>query len=264
MKYLCLGPSALGGFAILGFLKAIEDSFNDLEEISGCSSGSLIGLFYLITKSITKTFDIFLEIPIKDITEYSIENLFLKYGFISHDKILNHLRKYTTYTFKELYKETKIKFHVAAFCIEKQMNVSFSVDTHPDLEVAQAVCMSISVPLLVSAYKFGDHHYIDGGTFETAPMSPFLSKKSSDILVVKMSKNDSREVKIENIKDFLKATLNMIISKTEITFPDVPNIYEIPLDDVDIFDFHGMTYEQKVKLFLRGYHRALTHSGLAK
>ena len=264
MKYLCLGPSVLGCFAILGFLKAIEDSLDDLEEISGCSSGAIIGLIYLLSKSITKTFDTILETPIKELTDYKIENLLSNYGFIAHDNILKYLRKHTKCTFKELYKKTKIKFHVAAFCLEKQMNVFFSVDTHPDLEVAQAVCMSISVPFLFSAYKFKDQHYIDGGIFETVPLSPFLNKKSSDILVVKMSRNESHEIKIENIKDFLSATLATVISRTEITFPDVPNTYEIPLDDVDIFDLHGITHEQKVKLFLRGYHRALTHSGLAK
>lgn len=265
MKYLCLGPSGLGGFAITGFLKAIEHHLSDVEEISGCSSGAILGFLYIIHKSVTKVFDLLLEVNIKELTEYNIENFLCNYGFISHDKILKILRSYSTCTFKELYDKTKIKFHVAAYCLEKQMDVYFSVDTYPNLEVAEAICMSISIPVIISSYKFNDHHYIDGGTFETIPFSPFLSKNPNDVIIIKMSKSDlPSEFKIENLKDYLKIAIFTMISKTEITYTHIKNVHKVVIDDIDIFDFHGITYENKIALFLKGYHRALTHSGLAK
>lgn len=268
MKYLCLGPSSLGGFSILGFLKAIEHHLSDLEEISGSSSGSMIALFILITKSVTKTFDIFLDVKIKELTEYNIENLLNDYGFISHVKIKEYLSKHCDLTFKELYEKTKIKFYVSAYCVERQTNVYFSVDSHPDLKVVESICMSISVPFLMSSYKFDGYHYIDGGTFESIPMMPFLNKKPSEIICIKILPvhEVSEIIEITNIKDFISNVFTTLVNKTQITFNHNAIIYEIPLvkEDGNIFDFHGTTYEQKVKLFMKGYHRALTHSGLAK
>jgi predicted acylesterase/phospholipase RssA len=42
MEYLCIGPGAMGGFSILGYLKNIENSLNNIKEYSGASAGAIL------------------------------------------------------------------------------------------------------------------------------------------------------------------------------------------------------------------------------
>ena len=45
MEYLVIGPGAMGGFSMLGYLKTIEKSLDNIKEYSGASAGSIIVVF---------------------------------------------------------------------------------------------------------------------------------------------------------------------------------------------------------------------------
>jgi predicted acylesterase/phospholipase RssA len=267
MKYLVLGPAALGIFALTGFLKAIEHRLDDLEEISGASSGAVLGFLYLTQgRSVSKAFDVTLETPYKELAKYNLNSFLTDYGFISHTDILKYMLDISPDTFQELYEKTKIKFHVAAFCAETGKTEYFSVDSHPNLRVAEAMCMTISVPFIFSTYRLNGMHYMDGGTIESLPGNPFLKYPPEDVVCIKMTRQmgTGADKKIENLFDYIGRFMGNAISYSTYTYENLKNIYEIPLDDVDIFDFPGVTYDTKVRLFIRGYQRALSHSGLAK
>lgn len=270
MKYLVVGPSALGMFAILGYMKAIEDQLEDLEEISSASSGSFIALAYLANneRSVSRVFDISLELPFNDYARYKLSNFIKNYGFISHDQIRHYITQHISDdTFGQLYEKTKIKFHVSAFCAETGKTEYFSCDTHPAMHVADAVCMSVSIPFLFSAYRYNDNHYIDGGTVESLPLGPFLKYPADDIMCIKMSKelvNVKSGTKIKSLIDYLMCFMRNAIAYSTINYDNIKNVRVIDLDDVDIFNFKGLTYDTKIKLFIRGFQCALSHSGLAK
>ena len=56
MKYLVIGPGALGLFSFIGLLHKIKHTLDDVEEISGASAGSLIGLFLSLNKETDEIF----------------------------------------------------------------------------------------------------------------------------------------------------------------------------------------------------------------
>jgi len=267
MKYLGLGPGGLGIFALSGFMKAIEHQLDDLEEISGASAGAVLGFLYLTQgRSVSKAFDVALGTPYKELAKYNLNSFLTDYGFIPHTAVLKHMLGISPDTFQELYEKTKIKFHVAAFCVESGKTEYFSVDSHPDLQVAETMCMSISVPIIFSAYRFNGRHYIDGGTHESLPVNPLLKYPAEDVIYIKISNQREGGVdrKIENLSDFLGRFLGCAVALSTYNYENLKNIHEIPLDDTDTLDFAGVTYDTQVKLFIRGYQRALSHSGLAK
>ena len=45
MEYLVIGPGAMGGFSMLGYLKTIEKSLDNIKEYSGASAGSILVVF---------------------------------------------------------------------------------------------------------------------------------------------------------------------------------------------------------------------------
>ena len=45
MEYLVIGPGAMGGFSMLGYLKTIEKSLDNIKEYSGASAGAILVVF---------------------------------------------------------------------------------------------------------------------------------------------------------------------------------------------------------------------------
>ena len=115
MKYLVLGPGAMGIYAIIGRLKRIHKDLRDVQEISGASAGSILALFLALGMSVDKILRISLSFDISEFVKVNIELFFNKFGFVDVDPIRQKLIEICgcNPTFKEL----KKKIYVAAFCL---------------------------------------------------------------------------------------------------------------------------------------------------
>jgi predicted acylesterase/phospholipase RssA len=256
MKYLAIGPGAMGIFVYLGIVHKLQElgHLHDLEEISGASAGSLVGFMFLITKKdITKTLDFALNVPIKQIMKVNLKNLIKDYGLVSLDKVRKALSdacmKFTSkldITFQELYELVPIKFHTSSFCVDLMKTEYFSVDRTPTMSVIDAVCMSIAVPFLFSAVKHNGWHFVDGGSAENIPCAPFIGKPSSEILALRIPWNHT--IQIKNLKSYGLSVMYSILSMR--ASYDVP-ILNVNTDDFDMFDF-GAETEWKLKMFMKG------------
>jgi len=272
MKYLVLGPSALGVFAVAGCLNYYEkhSMTDDLLEIAGSSSGALLGFVWLMmNKDTQRVLNWALDIDTKSITELKLPNLLSEFGLIDHSEIKRMLPgKGGTITFRELYQQTNIKFHISAFCVNRSVTEYFSVDTTPSMKVVDALCMSISIPLLFKPYMHQGHHYVDGGTVEDVPTYPFMNRPPSDITCIKVDLPFiEKYTKVTNLKEYLTMFVLSIVNHRH-TCVDVTHntVLNIQLEsDVNPIDF-SMDNDTKLKLFLNGYHfaEARTHSGRTK
>lgn len=256
----------MGAYAILGYLKHIESELENIKEISCSSSGCITAFFMLLGYSIDEILDIYIKVPIAELTKINIKNFLVNYGLVDTDGIGSFLRTFskTEITFASLYESTDVKLHVASYCMNTNKTVYFSVDTDPTLSVVQAICMSISVPFLFGSIKYKGLHYLDGGTLECIPYSPFINKDSSDILTIKIQKSISASnFEIKSIKEYFVCLLKNLSDK--ITISDntsLKNTVTINLEDVNIFNFK-MSHDEIFKIFLRGQQLAiLNHSGL--
>lgn len=61
MKYLVIGPGAMGLYAMLGYLKNIENRLSNVEEISGASAGSILAVLFALEKSVDEMIDVSLR-----------------------------------------------------------------------------------------------------------------------------------------------------------------------------------------------------------
>ena len=266
MKYLVLGPSVMGAFAILGYLKHIESELENIKEISCSSSGCITAFFMLLGYSIDEILDIYLRAPITDMTKINIKNFMVNYGLVDTECFSKFLRTFskTEITFASLYESTDVKLHIASYCVNTNKTVYFSVDTDPDMSVVHAMCMSISVPFLFGAIKYKGLHYLDGGTVEYIPYGPFINKDSSETLILKIEKSITiSSFEIKSLKDYFVCLLKNFSDKLFITDKTLlKNTVIINLEDVNIFNFK-MKHDELFKLFLRGQQLAiLNHSGL--
>lgn len=242
-KYLIIGPGAMAYFSFIGVLTKVDMS--SIEEISGASAGAILGMFLACGKTIDEIIKFSLDLNLKELASVNLVSLFTKYGLIAMEPIKKKLKEFIgNPTFREL----KKKLYVSAFCVNKSETEYFSVDTHPDMPVVDAICMSMAVPFLFECCKFGDFIYVDGGTTERLPSTAFLNKNPDEILSIKMI-FDQRKTEIKDLRQFVTNLLTATLNNRHETA--IGKVIYVDVGNRNIFDFY-MTLEEKVKLFLLG------------
>jgi len=247
MRYLILGPGALGFYSMLGYLMKNESQIRNVEEISGASSGAILGFFMLSNKSLQDIFDLTINLDLTDMTKVELKTFINSFGFINHELIKQKLIEIWggNPTFKELSK----KLHVSAYCLNNLEVEYFSRDTHPDMHVVDAICASISIPVIFASYEYKGRHYTDGATNELLPAVPFLNKNYSDVMAVEVLTNLCREFKLDTLLDYFK-TIALTVWKNKIKY-DVPCV-RLNVDTINVLDFKA-PLEVRLRLFMIGY-----------
>lgn len=260
VKYLAIGPGAMGYFAFLGALTKLKQAgrLDELEEISGASAGGLLALVFALAKGdTTKALDYALTVPVKQLMKPSAKDFIKDWGLVSRKRLKKFLESTVSHftdgaktdmTFYELYTDWfPIKIHLASYCLNTAKTVYFSVDTTPSMSVTDAVCASIALPLVISSSKFNDGwHYMDGAMAEAIPCGPFLGRPWDAVLALAFEWDMVREIK--DLKSFV-TTLVISQMRNRITY-DFP-IQIVDVGDMDVFNFN-MDQEVKLKMFLRG------------
>jgi predicted acylesterase/phospholipase RssA len=255
IKYLVVGPGAMGFFIYLGVVSRLK--LNKLEEVSGASAGALLMFLFLATKGdIQSMLDYSIKIPVKQLMKPNIKNFFTNFGLVPTAKFEAIIKKTCKkflkkddVTFQELYEYNPVKLHVSAFCVDLQKTVYFSVDSHPSMSVCQAITASIAVPFLMSSVKIGEWNYIDGGTQEQVPGVPFIGKNFDEILCLNIDTWHRREVR--DLKSYAYSILSCL-SGLRHSY-NFKKIY-VPIENFDIFNF-SYNSEDKLRMFMLG-HRA--------
>lgn len=152
MKYLVLGPASMGIYSLIGSLKALESKLIDVKEISGSSAGSILALLLALGMSVDEILEVSLSLNIPDFVKLRIGSFFNKFGFVDLGPIREKLVEVCGCdpTFDEL----EMKIYVSAYCLNSSSTEYFSKDTHPNMKVIDAVCMSMAIPLIFACGKY--------------------------------------------------------------------------------------------------------------
>ena len=234
---------------MIGSLKALESRLVDVKEISGSSAGSILALLLALGLSVDEIFEISLSLNIPEFVKLRIGSFFNKFGFVDLDPIRNKLVEVCGCdpTFEEL----DMKIYVSAYCLNSSTTEYFSRDTHPKMKVIDAVCMSMAIPLIFACGKYQGRTYVDGGTQEQYPMSPFLDKKPHEVTCIKLKMDRVYQEEINNPRQFVESLIRSVVTNRE-EYSKYINLIEINIGDTNIFDF-SMCYEDKIRLYNTGY-----------
>jgi predicted acylesterase/phospholipase RssA len=239
----------MGIYSLIGALKARESSLAGVQEISGSSAGAILALFLAVGMSVDEILDASLSLDIPNFVKIRLGSFFNKFGFVDMGPIRKKMVEICggDPTFREL--ETRV--HVSAFCLNTTETVYFSKDTHPNMKIIDAVCMSMAVPFIFACGKYEDRMYVDGGTKEEFPLTPFLDKKPHEVTCVRIKMNKIYRETIDNPKQFVDVIVRSALSNREIINLPI-DVVEINVGDTDVFNFN-MEYEEKIRLFNMGY-----------
>ena len=249
MEYLVLGPASMGLFSLIGCLTKYEKELENIKEISGSSAGALIAVALALHIPLSEILDRLLSVDFENLSKFKLKCLVKNYGLVDMIPVRETLVKY--YGCDPVFSELQKKVYISSYCLNRCRTEYFSVDTHPDMKVIDAVCMSIAIPLIVPPAVYNDMFYMDGCTRELIPVTPFIDKKPDRIFCIKLKAKEIYIEKITNLKQFIHA-----ITTTALKLPDT-NIFklgivkEIDTEDLDIYKF-SMSHEDKLRLFLLG------------
>ena len=239
----------MGIYSLIGSLKALESKLIDVKEISGSSAGSILALLLALGMSVDEILEVSLSLNIPDFVKLRIGSFFNKFGFVDLGPIREKLVEVCGCdpTFDEL----EMKIYVSAYCLNSSSTEYFSKDTHPDMKVIDAVCMSMAIPLIFACGRYEGKTYIDGGTQEQYPMTPFLGKKPHEVTCIKLKMDRVYQEEINNPRQFVESLIRSTLTN-RVEYSEYTKMIEIDVADTNIFDFN-MPYEDKVKLYNIGY-----------
>ena len=182
--------SYIGIFKCLFTYKVID--INKLTTYISCSAGSIISLALILFKSLS-IFEKFInKYPLKQYIDINdLNDLFNNNGLFTKNKILKTMRLMIKYkynqeniTFRQLYEKTKITNIIQVYNLSLHKKEYLSHKTAPDMNIIDAIDMTVSIPIIFKPVIYNDQYYIDGGVTGVVPIY-----KATNYLVIHISSN---------------------------------------------------------------------------
>lgn len=225
---LVLGSGGARGFAHIGVIRWLEEHDFKIESISGCSIGALIGGVYAAGK--LDDFSSWVQAIRKvDIVTF-LDISWARGGLVKGDKIINIL---TELVGDIMIEDLPISYTAVATDILHEKEVW--INSGPLFDAIRA---SISLPLLLTPFRYKGLDLIDGGVLNPVPIAPTFNDKTDLTIAVNLSgkANGKPEVSLgvqtNNAKKSLFSTkitefLDSFTDSHAVQAPKVNGMYDI-------------------------------------
>ena len=217
IKNLVFSGSGSKIYIHLGCINYLNEHnyINNVDTFIGTSGGAIIAFLLSLGYGANTLTELFLKLNydhIKTIDTDSIFNFFENYGFDNGEKlervmriILKNRHMVTHMTFKKLKEITNNTLVICATNINKHREEFFDYKTYPDLDIIEALLMSVAIPFLFTPRKHCNELYVDGGIMCHYPINyietdEFL-KKDETLGVLVIQKHEISNYKNKTNKD---------------------------------------------------------------
>lgn len=169
-----------------GGLLALEEAglYDDIESVAGTSSGSIVAAMVSVGYSAAEVRDAILELDFSKLLDGSPLlgplRMFTRYGWHKGDYFLEKMREIIArktgnkdITFAECRARGYKNLRVVGASITRRAVRVFPDDASLDMPVAQAVRISMSIPLFFASCRYQDEVFVDGGVMWNYPIGVF-------------------------------------------------------------------------------------------
>ena len=189
-RYLCFSGAGVRGATYIGVFRALRESAaaacDDLLSVRlagacGTSSGAFFALAVLVGVPLARleqfaeeritAFAPFFDLTSLFASRYGLDDGKSLRDFVEHGLRILHLS--VDVTLADLHRLTRREFACCATCVNTRRPVHFSHHTHPDLRVADALYMSMCVPIVFAPGELEARLYVDGCLTENLPVGYF-------------------------------------------------------------------------------------------
>ena len=175
IRCLTFSGGGIKGLSYVGCLRSLEEHgiIPHITCLVGTSAGSIFATCINVGYTSTELRDIVMNLDfneMRDITSANVLNYFSSFGFDTGNRVERIIRilikkKIGTdaITFQQLYQKTQQQLIITGTCLNTREIVNFTHTSHPDMEVIQAIRISMSVPFVFNVCHYQDDMYVDGG-----------------------------------------------------------------------------------------------------
>lgn len=194
-KNLVFEGGGVLGCAYVGVVDALDkrNIFPQITRVGGTSAGSIVALLVSLSYTSLEIKKILSELNLKEFADddwgvvRDTGRFFNKFGWHKGKAMLNWLEETIRSktgspdtTFGELQKFKEEKSFKDLYIIGTNINTHFSVvfshETHSDRRIADAVRISMSIPLFFESVQYDNDTYVDGGVLMNYPIKLFDRK----------------------------------------------------------------------------------------
>jgi NTE family protein len=186
-KNLVFEGGGVKGVAYGGALEVLEQSqiTPQIERVAGTSAGAITATLVSIGYTASEFIELMMGLDFSKFEDGSDlggpVRLIEHYGWFKGDYFLGLMQTYIEQkagdgraTFRDLAGKPSFKdLHVFGTDLSQQAVQEFSSQTTPDVAVADAVRISMSIPFFFEARKYAGDIYCDGGVLNNYPISTF-------------------------------------------------------------------------------------------
>lgn len=250
-------------YTFIGFLKALHEAkmVNNIESIIGTSAGSFIALLICLNYHYNEIEKLLLKINLDKFNNLKVGdilNFFQNYGIENGDKFIDILKviiKAKTgsdiCSFKKLKELTNKNLIITSTCLNTLSCEYFNYESHPEMNIIDAIIMSVSIPFFFKPFIFENKYYVDGSLLNHYPIKYFEHSKKNTIGIL-VTENLTNS-KIENFYDYL-----YIVFSCPYLF-NIKNCYEsyqentILIESNENFLNFNIEYNTKINLIDNSY-----------
>lgn len=209
VKNLVFKGGGVRGIAYMGALEVLEEIglLKNIKRIAGTSAGAIAALAVCFNLNMKDTITLFNTLNLSEVPQSLNKNIkmkfwqskdsectrrfFQKYGWYSSEYfhewleeiIAAHCDGNGRATFEDFHQQGFRDLYIVASNLSQERSEVFSRETTPQVSVADAVRMSMSIPIFFEALQFDGENfgagdfYLDGGLFDNYPMHIFDDEK---------------------------------------------------------------------------------------
>lgn len=181
------GSGALA--SVVGAARAFEDTDIQPSVITLCTGSALFGFPFAAGRSAEEVAEFLLALDARDYTDVNWRSLAsivprLGRGFVGIVKGDALEAALTGFLGDVRLGDLAIPAYAPIWSVERNRLDYIGPQTHPDMTVARAIRMSVSLPLFFEPVRLGDDHWSDGGIVDIFPVTPALDIEPAPDAVV--------------------------------------------------------------------------------
>jgi predicted acylesterase/phospholipase RssA len=264
VKNLVLSGGSMKGLAYIGMIKCIEeyDIVKKIDNFVGTSIGACVCFCLMIGFTYEELYDVFINLDINKARNINVDNILnfgTTYGVDNGEKIVKILKVFlkkklqvNSITFSELYEKTQKNITIIGSCLNTTSVDYFNLKNNPNMDVIDALRISISIPLFFTPVIYENKYYVDGALTNNYPIDICVNNNKETLGVV-LTSNTYTYTEINSIDNYLISIIN-----TNFVHQDKEKIkkYQDITIDLEIecnsFDF-SLSTEIKKDIINQGY-----------
>jgi len=191
VKHLVFSGGGPIGMVEYGALKYLTErnyiDYKNIESIYSISVGGIIGLIYILNYEWAWMDDFLIKRPwnkLCNITYSSYINILYEKGIINKNVLVSALEPLflaknipLNITLLEFYNLTKIEFNIFACCLSEINQTKFNYINSPNVELLDALYISLTIPILFVPLYINNSFYLDGGIIVGCPINICIAEK---------------------------------------------------------------------------------------